>query len=125
MGAPLQTVALVARTLALLHSKPLVGVNHCVGRQSYSVHILVSSLIVVGYRYRNWSINHLVAFAHCSLRFCREYPSHCLFATAIQDLRRNARYRGGELSGPVRNFESLPDLDVEMTAQLRKDNWTQ
>ena len=40
MGAPLQTVALVARTLALLHSKPLVGVNHCVGRQSYSVHIL-------------------------------------------------------------------------------------
>ena len=32
MGAPLQTVALVARTLSLLHSKPLVGVNHCVGR---------------------------------------------------------------------------------------------
>ncbi|GAA5889661.1 hypothetical protein JCM8208_001090 [Rhodotorula glutinis] len=31
MGAPLQTVALVARTLALLYDKPLVGVNHCVG----------------------------------------------------------------------------------------------
>ncbi|GAA5923489.1 hypothetical protein JCM3775_000404 [Rhodotorula graminis] len=31
MGAPLQTVALVARTLALLYNKPLVGVNHCVG----------------------------------------------------------------------------------------------
>ena len=33
MGAPLVSVALVARTLSLLYGKPLVGVNHCVGRQ--------------------------------------------------------------------------------------------
>lgn len=32
MGAPLVSVALVARTLSLLYNKPLVGVNHCVGR---------------------------------------------------------------------------------------------
>ncbi|XP_074838768.1 tRNA N6-adenosine threonylcarbamoyltransferase isoform X2 [Carettochelys insculpta] len=31
MGAPLVTVAVVARTLAQLWNKPLVGVNHCVG----------------------------------------------------------------------------------------------
>ncbi|KAI0702510.1 O-sialoglycoprotein endopeptidase [Cytidiella melzeri] len=31
MGAPLTSVALVARTLSLLFNKPLVGVNHCVG----------------------------------------------------------------------------------------------
>ncbi|KAJ2785768.1 putative tRNA threonylcarbamoyladenosine biosynthesis protein kae1 [Coemansia javaensis] len=31
MGAPLQAVALVARTLAQLWDLPLVGVNHCVG----------------------------------------------------------------------------------------------
>ncbi|KAI0969756.1 glycoprotease [Xylaria arbuscula] len=31
MGAPLQSVAVAARTLALLWDKPLVGVNHCVG----------------------------------------------------------------------------------------------
>ncbi|KIO23230.1 hypothetical protein M407DRAFT_78327 [Tulasnella calospora MUT 4182] len=31
MGAPLQSVALVARTLSLLYSKPIIGVNHCVG----------------------------------------------------------------------------------------------
>ncbi|KAG1716537.1 hypothetical protein ID866_589 [Astraeus odoratus] len=31
MGAPLQSVALVARTLSSLFNKPLVGVNHCVG----------------------------------------------------------------------------------------------
>jgi len=37
MGAPLQSVALVARTLALLFDKPLVGVNHCVGRESHHI----------------------------------------------------------------------------------------
>lgn len=31
MGAPLTSVALVARTLSLLYNKPLVGVNHCIG----------------------------------------------------------------------------------------------
>ncbi|OBZ79557.1 tRNA N6-adenosine threonylcarbamoyltransferase [Grifola frondosa] len=31
MGAPLVSVALVARTLSLLYNKPLIGVNHCVG----------------------------------------------------------------------------------------------
>ena len=34
MGGPLQVGALVARTLSLLHGIPLVGVNHCVGRES-------------------------------------------------------------------------------------------
>jgi len=38
MGAPLQSVALVARTLSLLYGKPLIGVNHCVGRASSSLH---------------------------------------------------------------------------------------
>ncbi|TGZ83037.1 glyco protein endopeptidase kae1 [Ascodesmis nigricans] len=31
MGAPLQSVAVVARTLSKLWDKPIVGVNHCVG----------------------------------------------------------------------------------------------
>lgn len=31
MGAPLVTVAIVARTVAQLWGKPLLGVNHCVG----------------------------------------------------------------------------------------------
>lgn len=33
MGAPLQSVAIAARTLAGLWGKELVGVNHCVGRK--------------------------------------------------------------------------------------------
>ena len=43
MGAPLQSVAVAARTLALLWDKPLVGVNHCVGRASRSWHGLARS----------------------------------------------------------------------------------
>lgn len=44
MGAPLTSVALVARTISLLYNKPLVGVNHCVGRTyqpstPYSQHV--------------------------------------------------------------------------------------
>ncbi|KAF2811483.1 O-sialoglyco protein endopeptidase-like protein [Mytilinidion resinicola] len=31
MGAPLQSVAIAARTLALLWNKELIGVNHCIG----------------------------------------------------------------------------------------------
>lgn len=31
MGPPLSVGAIVARTLSLLHNKPLIGVNHCVG----------------------------------------------------------------------------------------------
>lgn len=31
MGAPLVTVALVARTVAQLWGVPLLGVNHCIG----------------------------------------------------------------------------------------------
>ena len=32
MGGPLVTVAIVARTVAQLWNKPIVGVNHCIGR---------------------------------------------------------------------------------------------
>ena len=34
MGAPLQSVAIAARMMSLLWGKPLVGVNHCIGRMS-------------------------------------------------------------------------------------------
>ena len=31
MGAPLASVAIVARTVAQLWNKPIIGVNHCIG----------------------------------------------------------------------------------------------
>lgn len=33
MGAPLVSVAVVARCLSLLWNKPIIGVNHCIGRE--------------------------------------------------------------------------------------------
>lgn len=47
MGAPLQTVALVARTLALMYKKPLVGVNHCIGRKRYSTLFLQLATLTI------------------------------------------------------------------------------
>ena len=35
MGAPLVSVAVVARTIAQLWNKPILGVNHCIGRILY------------------------------------------------------------------------------------------
>lgn len=32
MGAPLTALAIVARTVAQIWNKPLLGVNHCIGR---------------------------------------------------------------------------------------------
>lgn len=37
MGGPLRSAAVCARMLSLLWKKPLVGVNHCVGRTSFGV----------------------------------------------------------------------------------------
>lgn len=37
MGAPLVSVALVARTLAQLWNKPIVGVNHCIAREFHVI----------------------------------------------------------------------------------------
>jgi hypothetical protein len=52
MGSPLQSVALVARTLSLLYNKPLIGVNHCVGRKS-TLRASHPSLILFQPRHRN------------------------------------------------------------------------
>lgn len=51
MGAPLQSVALVARTLSLLYDKPLVGVNHCVGREYRFYFTLTRLSSISGRRY--------------------------------------------------------------------------
>jgi tRNA A37 threonylcarbamoyltransferase TsaD len=49
MGAPLQVCALVTRTLSQLWQKPVVAVNHCIGRMSshaLTLTLFVSSLLV-------------------------------------------------------------------------------
>ena len=39
MGAPLVTMAVVARTLSQLWGVPIVGVNHCIGHIEMARHI--------------------------------------------------------------------------------------
>ncbi|KII93185.1 hypothetical protein PLICRDRAFT_49255 [Plicaturopsis crispa FD-325 SS-3] len=85
MGAPLQSVALVARTLSLLYNKPLVGVNHCVGhiemgRQITGAHNPVVLYVsggntqVIAYsrkRYRIFGETLDIAVGNCLDRFAR------------------------------------------------------
>ena len=45
MGAPLVSVAIVARTVSQLWRKPIIGVNHCIGRRK------ILDLLLNGYFY--------------------------------------------------------------------------
>ncbi|KAL5518830.1 KAE1 [Sanghuangporus vaninii] len=85
MGAPLQSVALVARTLALLYDKRLVGVNHCVGHIEMGREITGAQNPVVLYvsggntqviaysqqRYRIFGETLDIAVGNCLDRFAR------------------------------------------------------
>jgi N6-L-threonylcarbamoyladenine synthase len=85
MGAPLQSVALAARTLSLLWGKPLVGVNHCVGHIEMGRAITNANNPVVLYvsggntqviayssnRYRIFGETLDIAIGNCIDRFAR------------------------------------------------------
>lgn len=85
MGAPLTSVAIGARTLALLWGKPLVGVNHCVGHIEMGRCITGASNPVVLYvsggntqviayaerRYRIFGEALDIAVGNCLDRFAR------------------------------------------------------
>lgn len=63
MGAPLVSTAIVARTVAQLWGKPMIAVNHCIGR--IQKHNSIISLIK--------TINILKAFSGLSLEI---FPVH-------------------------------------------------
>jgi len=85
MGAPLQTVAIVARTLSLMYNKPLIGVNHCVGHIETGRLITLSPSPIVLYvsggntqviaysrqRYRIFGETLDIAVGNCLDRFAR------------------------------------------------------
>lgn len=85
MGAPLQAVSLIARTLALLYNKPLVGVNHCVGhiemgrtitgaRNPVVLYVSGGNTQVIAYsaqRYRIFGETLDIAVGNCLDRFAR------------------------------------------------------
>ncbi|EHK27418.1 uncharacterized protein TRIVIDRAFT_215135 [Trichoderma virens Gv29-8] len=85
MGAPLTSVAIGARTLALLWDKPLVGVNHCVGHIEMGREVTGADNPVVLYvsggnsqviayaekRYRIFGETLDIAVGNCLDRFAR------------------------------------------------------
>ena len=85
MGAPLQSVAIAARTLSVLWNKPLVGVNHCVGHIEMGRSITGATNPVVLYvsggntqviaystqRYRIFGETLDIAVGNCLDRFAR------------------------------------------------------
>lgn len=85
MGAPLQSVSIVARTLSLIFSLPLVGVNHCVGHIEMGRTITGASNPIVLYvsggntqviaysnqRYRIFGETLDIAVGNCLDRFAR------------------------------------------------------
>ncbi|CAD7060502.1 unnamed protein product [Tilletia caries] len=85
MGAPLQTVSLVARTLSLLFRKPLLGVNHCVGhiemgrtitgaQNPVVLYVSGGNTQVIAYsaqRYRIFGETLDIAVGNCLDRFAR------------------------------------------------------
>ncbi|KAF2733542.1 O-sialoglyco protein endopeptidase [Polyplosphaeria fusca] len=85
MGAPLQVVALVARTLSLLWKKSLLGVNHCVGHIEMGraithatnpivLYVSGGNTQVIAYsenRYRIFGETMDIAIGNCIDRFAR------------------------------------------------------
>jgi len=85
MGAPLQTVSLVARTLSLLFRKPLLGVNHCIGhiemgrtitgaQNPVVLYVSGGNTQVIAYsaqRYRIFGETLDIAVGNCLDRFAR------------------------------------------------------
>ncbi|KAK9365745.1 glycoprotease family-domain-containing protein [Lipomyces kononenkoae] len=85
MGAPLQSVAIAARTISMMWNKPLVGVNHCVGHIEMGREITGATNPVVLYvsggntqviayshhRYRIFGETLDIAVGNCLDRFAR------------------------------------------------------
>lgn len=85
MGAPLLTVALVARTLSQLWNKPIIGVNHCIGhiemgrlitgaRNPTVLYVSGGNTQVISYenkRYRIFGETIDIAVGNCLDRFAR------------------------------------------------------
>lgn len=85
MGAPLSSVAVVARALSLLWNKPMVGVNHCIGhiemgrlitnaKNPVVLYVSGGNTQVIAYsenRYRIFGETIDIAVGNCLDRFAR------------------------------------------------------
>ena len=95
MGAPLVSVALVARTLSLLWEKPIIGVNHCIGHIEMGrlvtgsqnptlLYVSGGNTQIISYeknRYRIFGETIDIAIGNCLDRFARILKVICLRET--------------------------------------------
>ncbi|KAJ8101267.1 glycoprotease family-domain-containing protein [Lipomyces tetrasporus] len=70
MGAPLQSVAIAARTISMMWDKPLVGVNHCVGHIEMGREITGANNPVV--LYVSGGNTQVIAYSHQRYRIFGE-----------------------------------------------------
>lgn len=70
MGAPLQTTAIAARTIALMWNKPIIGVNHCIGHIEMGREITGASNPVV--LYVSGGNTQVIAYSHKKYRIFGE-----------------------------------------------------
>lgn len=108
MGAPLQSVVIVARTLAQLWQLPLVGVNHCVGHIEMGREITSASNPIVLYvsggntqviaysnhRYRIFGETLDIAIGNCLDRFARtlKIPNEPAPGYNIEQMAKKGRH---------------------------------
>lgn len=100
-GGPLRSCAIAARMLSLMWKKPLVAVNHCVAHIEVASHISMSFDLMISLSLDGSSGDPL---QQSSGAVCvwREHASHRLQRQEVPHLRRNHRYRSGQLLGSLR-----------------------
>lgn len=139
MGAPLQSVAIAARTLSLLWDKPLIGVNHCVGhiemgreitRATNPVVLYVSggNTQVIAYntqRYRIFGETLDIAVGNCLDRFARtlNISNDPAPGYNIEQLAKNGKHLLDlpyAVKGMDCSFSGILARVDEMAAQLKR-----
>ena len=147
MGAPLQSCAIVARTLSLLWSIPLLGVNHCIahiemGRLATNIndpivlYVSGGNTQIIGYSNRKYYIfgeTLDIAVGNCLDRFARlvnlsndpspgynieQQAKQCSETQELIDLPYTVKGMDVSFSGLLTYIESL--VDNENTNKKRK-----
>lgn len=138
MGAPLQSVAIAARTLSLLWDKPLVGVNHCVGhiemgrtithaQNPVVLYVSGGNTQVIAYasnRYRIFGETLDIAVGNCLDRFARtlNIPNDPAPGYNIEQLAKNGRHLLDipyAVKGMDVSFSGILARMDELAAQMR------
>lgn len=108
MGAPLVAVAVVSRTIAQLWNKPIIGVNHCIGRKCnklFGIRLWNSDCLTFRstlFRYWDGPCHHRSSEPNRFVCQWWKHTNHCLRWEAIPNFRRDDWHCCWELLGSIR-----------------------